>query len=254
MLRADYSLRTAAAGFACLILVSASLPRAVSAADLGATVVSAADRSEADRKNDEHRHPAQLIDFAGVKPGMTVVDLMAGGGYTTELLARAVGKGGKVYAQNAPGAPEKALAAMTERMKKPEMANVVAASTPIEAPFPEGVHDVDLVTFVLNYHDVAWLPVDRAKMNKALFAGLKHGGTLVIVDHAAKAGGGDPATVGKTLHRIEESTVIAEIEAAGFKKEAEGDFLRVPSDPKDAPFFKMNDAPTDQFVLRFKKP
>lgn len=254
MLRADYSLRTAIAGFACLMLVSAGLSQAASAADLGQAVVAAPDRSDADRKADEHRHPAQLIDFAGVKPGMTVLDLMAGGGYTTELLARAVGKTGKVYAQNAPGAPEKALAAMAERMKKPVMANVVAASTPIDAPLPEGVHDVDLVTFVLNYHDVAWLPVDRAKMNKALFAGLKHGGTLIVVDHAAKPGSGDPATVGKSLHRIEESTVVSELEAAGFKKEAEGDFLRQPNDPKDAPFFKMNDAPTDQFVLKFKKP
>ena len=89
-------------------------------------------------------------------------------------------------------------------------------------------------------------------MNKALFDGLKHGGVLVIVDHAAKAG--DGVTVGKSLHRIEESSVIAEVEAAGFKKEAEGDFLRVPADPKDKPFFQMEGQPSDQFVLKFKKP
>jgi len=105
---------------------------------------------------------------------------------------------------------------------------------------------------VLNYHDTTFLPIDRAKMNKAVFDGLKHGGIYLIVDHAAKAG--DGATVGKSLHRIEESTVVTEVEAAGFKKESEGEFLRHPNDAKDQPFFKMTDQPTDQFVLKFKKP
>ena len=251
MLRAKYPLLRvpAAMATACMILLAAA---PAPAADIGATVVAAPDRSDADRKMDARREPAKLLDFAGVKPGMTVLDLMAGGGYTTELLARAVGKTGKVYAQNAPTAPEKALGAIAERLKKPEMANTVSVSTPTDAPFPDGVKDVDLVTFVLNYHDTTFLPIDRAKMNKAVFDGLKHGGAYVIVDHAAKAGEG--ATVGKSLHRIEESTLIAEVEAAGFKKEAEGDFLHQPNDPKDQPFFKMGDQPTDQFVLKFKKP
>jgi predicted methyltransferase len=254
MLRADYPLfriRAAAMAAACAILLAAP-PAPAASSDIGATVVAAPDRSEADRKMDARRQPAKLLDFAGVKPGMTVLDLMAGGGYTTELLARAVGKTGKVYAQNSPTAPEKSLSALADRLKKPEMANVVSISTPTDEPFPAGVKDVDLVTFVLNYHDTTFLPIDRAKMNKAVFDGLKHGGTYVIVDHAAKAGEG--ATVGKSLHRIEESTVIAEVEAAGFKKEAEGDFLRQPGDPKDQPFFKMGDQPSDQFVLKFKKP
>jgi len=250
MLRTDLSLRTAAAGLACLLLL-ANAP-AHAAGDVGAAVVAAPDRSDEDRKTDERRQPAKLLDFAGLKPGMKVLDLMAGGGYTTELLARAVGKTGKVYAQNSPTAREKSLADMAERLKKPEMANVTTVSTPIDAPIPEGVHDLDLITFVLNYHDVTYLPVDRAKMNKALYDGLKHGGVLVVVDHAAKAG--DGVAVGKSLHRIEESSVISEVEAAGFKKEAEGDFLRVPSDPKDKPFFQMEGQPSDQFVLKFKKP
>jgi predicted methyltransferase len=254
MLRADYPLfrlRAAAMAAACAILLAAP-PAPAASSDIGAAVVAASDRSDADRKMDARREPAKLLDFMGVKPGMTVLDLMAGGGYTTELLARAVGKTGKVYAQNSPSAPEKSLNSLAERLKKPELANTVSVSTPTDAPFPPGVKDVDLVTFVLNYHDTTFLPIDRAKMNKAVFDGLKHGGSYVIVDHAAKAGEG--ATVGKSLHRIEESTVIAEVEAAGFKKEAEGDFLRHPDDPKDQPFFKMGDQPTDQFVLKFKKP
>src|SRR5579859_4202594 len=121
MLRTDFSLRTAAAGFACLLLL-ANAPVHAAGNDVGAAVVAAPDRSEEDKKTDERRQPAKLLDFAGVKPGMTVLDLMAGDGYTTELLARAVGKNGKVYAQNSPGAPEKALSGMAERMKKPVMA------------------------------------------------------------------------------------------------------------------------------------
>ena len=243
--------RAASAAAACLVMLCMGLAQAASS-DIGATVAAMPDRSDADRKMDAHRQPAKLLDFAGVKPGMTVLDLMAGGGYTTELLARAVGKGGKVYAQNSPTSPEKVLTTLSERLKGPAVANVTSISTPTDAPFPDGVHDVDLVTFVLNYHDTTFLPIDRAKMNKAVFDGLKHGGIYLIVDHAAKAG--DGATVGKSLHRIEEATVVSEVEAAGFKKEAEGDFLRQPSDAKDQPFFKMNDQPTDQFVLKFKKP
>ena len=243
--------RAASAAVACLVMLCMGLAQAASS-DIGATVAAMPDRSDADRKMDAHRQPAKLLDFAGVKPGMTVLDLMAGGGYTTELLARAVGKTGKVYAQNSPTSPEKVLNTMVERLKGPAMANVTSISTPTDAPVPDGVHDVDLVTFVLNYHDTTFLPIERAKMNKAVFDGLKHGGIYLIVDHAAKAG--DGATVGKSLHRIEEATVVSEVEAAGFKKEAEADFLRQPSDAKDQPFFKMNDQPTDQFVLKFKKP
>jgi predicted methyltransferase len=243
--------RAAAAAAACLVMLAVA-PAHSASYDVGATVQAAPDRSDEDRKMDARRQPAKLLNFAGIKPGMTVADLMAGGGYTTELLARAVGKDGKVYAQNSPTASEKSLTAMAERLKKPVMANVVSISTPTDEPFSDKIQNLDVVTFVLNYHDTTFLPIDRARMNKAVFAALKPGGVYLIVDHAAKAG--DGATVGKTLHRIEESTVVSEVEAAGFKKEAEGGFLRQPSDAKDQPFFKMGDQPTDQFVLKFRKP
>ena len=112
-----YRVRAVAVAAACTIMVGLGFAQA--AGDIGATVVAMPDRSDADKKMDAHRQPAKLLDFAGVKAGMSVMDLMAGGGYTTELLARAVGKDGKVYAQNSPTAPEKALNVMAERMKKP---------------------------------------------------------------------------------------------------------------------------------------
>jgi len=237
---------------AAMLALAAYIAAPASAASLGETVAAATDRSEDDRKTDARRHPAELIDFTGIKPGMKVLDMIAGGGYTTELLARAVGPQGKVYAEVPPTTPEKPKAAFAERIKKPAMANVVQCDIGAEAPIPADVKDLDAVTLILNYHDIAYSQVDRAKMNKAVFDGLKKGGVYIIVDHAAKAGEG--VTVAKTLHRIEESVVVSEVEAAGFKKAAEGNFLRTPSDPKDKPFFQMEGAPTDQFALKFVKP
>jgi predicted methyltransferase len=95
------------------------------------------------------------------------------------------------------------------------------------------------------------MPVDRAVMNKKMLAALKPGGFLVIADHSARAG--DGTTVGKTLHRIEESTLRKEIEAAGFKLAGEADFLRHPEDPRDAAVFRPQ-VPVDEFVLKYQKP
>ena len=107
------------------------------------------------------------------------------------------------------------------------------------------------MTFFFAYHDTAFMPVDRAKMNRALFDALKPGGMLVVADHAALPGAG--VSVVKTLHRIEESTLRSEIEAAGFKLVAEGDFLRNPADLRDAIVFRPQ-TPVDEFVLKFQKP
>jgi predicted methyltransferase len=88
-------------------------------------------------------------------------------------------------------------------------------------------------------------------MNSKLFAALKPGGYLIMADHAALPGQG--ISVGKTLHRIEESTLRQEIEAAGFKLVAEADFLRHPEDPRDAAVFRPQ-VPVDEFVLKYQKP
>ena len=93
--------------------------------------------------------------------------------------------------------------------------------------------------------------VDRAKMNQRLIEALKPGGHLVIIDHSAQSGA--DVSVGKSLHRIDEALLRREVEAAGFKLVAEGDFLRNPADPRDAPFFKMQ-MPTDRFALKFVRP
>ena len=116
---------------------------------------------------------------------------------------------------------------------------------------PPDAPKLDLITIVNNYHDITYLPVDRAKMNQRLFAALKPGGHLVVVDHSAKAGTG--VTAGKTLHRIDEAVVVTEMQQAGFVLEAEGTFLRNPADTRETSSGDAN-LPTDKFALRFVKP
>jgi len=213
-------------------------------------IVASPDRSEADRKNDLRRKPAEMLAFIGVVPGMVVVDLSTGGGYTTELLARSVGPTGRVYGQSTnPAAP----ARLAERAKNPAAGNIVAVVQKFEDPFPAAVasNGVDLVTLMFNYHDFGHMGIDRAQTNKAVFAALKPGGMYVIADHSGRPGTG--ISEAGTLHRIEEAFLRKEVEAAGFKLVAEGGFLRNPADPRDkeTPDPAM---PKDEFVLKFVKP
>ena len=216
-----------------------------------AAVVNAPDRSEADRKNDERREPVKILAFAGVKPGWNILDMGAGAGYSTELMARATGPTGKVYGQNPPDMMDRAKTAYEERAKSPAMQNVTMLMRGYEDPVPVEVKNLDLITFFYAYHDVTYMPVDRAKMDHALLDALKPGGYLVIGDYAALPGVG--TSVSKTLHRIDEDFLKKEVEAAGFKLVDEGDFLRNPKDPHDMPIFRPQ-IPIDIFVLKFQKP
>ena len=215
-------------------------------------IVISPDRTDADRTIDQRREPQKLLEFYGVRPGMRVLDMSAGRGWNAELLARVVGPTGRVYAQNSPGLMfPAAKAAMEERMKTPPMKNVVFVVREFEDPAPPEARNLDLVTFNFNYHDTVWLGTDRARMNRAVFDALKPGGVYIVADHSAKPGAGTGVT--KSLHRIEESIVRQEVQAAGFRLEAEGNFLRNPADPRDVPVQK-NPVRNDEFVLRFVKP
>jgi predicted methyltransferase len=214
-------------------------------------IVAAQDRTEADRRNDERRKPDELLAFTGARPGMKVLDMGAGGGYSTELLARAVAPGGTVYAQFPADMFQNARKAYEARMQRPAMKNTVRLDRPFDDPVPPEVGGFDLVTFFFFYHDTVHIGVDRPRMNRRLFEALKPGGTLVLADHSARAG--DGLTVTKNLHRIEESVLRKELEAAGFELVAEGQFLRNPADPRTVQVQK-NTIPNDEFVLKFRKP
>src|SRR6202521_3513286 len=209
-------------------------------------IVAAADRSDADRQTDVRRQPAKLLAFTGVKSGMKVLDMGAGAGYSTELMARAVGPEGHVYAQESAAVMERVKDKFDTRAQQPAMKNVVHVIRNYDDPIPPDVGGLDLITFFFAYHDVTYMSVDRAEMNKKMFAALKPGGFLVIADHSARPG--DGINVAKTLHRIEESVLRQEIEAAGFRLVGEADFLRNPEDPRDAKVFRAP-IPPDEFVL-----
>lgn len=214
-------------------------------------IIASFDRSDADRQIDARRQPARMLAFTGVRPGMKVLDMGAGAGYSTELLARAVGPRGAVYAQESALVMERVKDRFEIRAQKPEMKNVVHLIRNYDDPLPAEVGALDLITFFFAYHDVTYMQADRAVMNKRMFAALKPGGFLIIADHSAKPG--DGITVARTLHRIEESVLRQEIEAAGFRLAAEADFLRHPEDPRDAVVFRPQ-VPVDEFVLKYQKP
>jgi len=226
--------------------MAASIPDDVQA------IVNSPDRSQADRDTDKRRHPAELLAFAGVKPGMSVLDVGTGRGYTAELLARAVGANGSVVAQNDPIVFEKFLKGQWDpRFGTAVMRNVTPVVRASDDPVPPAAGPFDLITVVYVYHDTVWMGRDRKAMNQAFFNALKPGGHLILVDHAGNPGTGSTQT--DTLHRIEESVVKDELAAAGFKLVDEAGFLRNPNDPRDAPFFKAT-IPVDGFVLKYEKP
>lgn len=239
---------TAVGATLAVVAACASAPPAppVMSIEMRKAIVDNPIRTDADRKIDAARRPLDFLAFTKVQPGMQVLDVSAGGGYTTQVLALAVGPTGKVWAQREQPGP-----ALTKRLADQPQANIEVLIRPFEDPYPASGPPLDLVTLVLNYHDITYLPVDRAKMNARILAALKPGGRFVVIDHSAKAGA--DISSGKTLHRIDQAIVVSEVTKAGFVVESEGDFLRDLADNREA---SSGDSkiPTDKFALRFVKP
>lgn len=254
-----------------LLLAGCAGPAAQPAPDAFVAMLASADRSAADRNIDLRRKPAEMLAFIGVRPGMVVLDVSAARGYTSELMARVVGPAGKVYAQNAPRDPNRAPPAQAEGAAVPvaptgaavpaptlperakKLPQIVPVTRSFDDPVPPEVASgaLDVVTLIFNYHDLGHMGVDRARMNRAVFAALKPGGVYVIADHAGRDGTG--ISEAGTLHRIEAAFVVQEVQAAGLRLQARGDFLRNPLDPRD----RNTPVPAmakDEFVLKFVKP
>jgi predicted methyltransferase len=217
------------------------------------------DRFDEDRKLDFGRKPGEMLTFFKVAPGQRIGELFAGGGYTTELLARTLTVNGKLYAQNTKDILDRfAREPLTKRLARPAMQSTVMLELPSEAPFPPDVKELDAVICVLNYHDLVWQKVDRAKMNAAVFAALRSGGIYGIVDHSAAKGSGLRDV--ETLHRIDEEAVKQEITAAGFTFDGESNVLRNPADARDwnaspkAAADAKKRGTSDRFIFRFVKP
>ncbi len=242
------ALRAALVSFA--VLAGCATPSAP-APDYAA-VVAAPDRLSTDRDIDKRRNPRELLAYTGVRPGMKVLDVNSGSGYTTELLSRVVGPAGVVYAQDSQAVVERVKDRFEKRLQNAPMKNMVRVVRDYADPVPPGVRDLDLVTLFFFYHDIANMKgVDRVQMNRRIYEALKPGGVYVIADHSARPGEGTSVT--GTVHRIEEGVVRREVEAAGFQFVGEGGFLRNPEDPRDMHWNKSN-VRVDEFVLKFRKP
>jgi predicted methyltransferase len=220
--------------------------------DALAQAVADAGRPAEDVARDAARKPAEVLAFAGVKPGDTVVDLIPGGGYFTRILSKAVGPEGRVYALTPPPSSPDAQPAPDAIAADPAYANVtvVALSRPPTVPEP-----VDLIWTAQNYHDLhlSRLQVDVPDFNKAMFDALKPGGAYVVLDHAALPG--SEVGVADTLHRIDPEIVKREVVAAGFVFEGESSVLRNPADPRNVNVFDASiRGSTDQFIYKFRKP
>jgi predicted methyltransferase len=228
--------------------VAADVPAYIS------TAVADSTRPAGDTKLDAARKPDLVLAFAGIKPGMTIAEYLPGGGYYTRLLSDIVGPKGKVYALETTTWGQDNIDNTKKVLNEPNRQNVSLDLAPL-GTFHQG-EQVDLFWTSINYHDLhipKYANVDMAAFNKAVFDSLKPGGIYFIVDHQAPAGSG--ATLTPQLHRIEKSTVISEVTAAGFKLVGESDILTNPADDHTKnvfdPAIRFH---TDQFILKFQKP
>ncbi len=214
-------------------------------------------RPAEDVARDANRKPAAMVAFAGIKPGMTVVDMLPGGGYFTRVFSQAVGPKGHVVAlvsdQYAAANP-KARTDIEAIAAEPAYKNVEAAIRSLGNVGAAG--SVDRVWTAQNYHDLhsAKLPPQTVEgINRAVFFALKPGGVYVILDHSAAAG--SSARDVDSIHRIDAATVKAEVTAVGFKFDGESKVLANPADDRTKMVFDPAiRGHTDQFVYRFIKP
>ena len=251
---------------AILILTASCGKDATSPADTGTASLSPyvaaldhPERSEEDRARDAGRKPADVLEFFGVAPGMTVLDMFSGGGYYTEILSRLVGSEGTVIAHTNSAYATFVGEEATRRYANDRLPNVeilLAENNELSLP-PESF---DAALMVLAYHDIyyvdpenGWPKIDGPRLVAELYRGLRPGGVLGVVDHTAAAG--SPRETGNTLHRIDPEIVITELAAAGFVFQGSSDVLRNVDDDHRlnmaAPEIRGK---TDRFVFRFSKP
>lgn len=208
---------------------------------------------------DASRKPAEVLAASGIETGDSVVDVMPGAGYYSELIGRAVGPKGKVYAIEPPAFLDDAKAAAAwDALIKRQPNVVLVKALPGAAEFPAGL---DAAFLHLTYHDLYWesekykFPrMDPAAFNARLFKAMKSGGTVVVIDHVGVAGS-DPRLAADKTHRIDPTIVRADFEKAGFKFAGESPVLRMPGDnPATLVFDPAVRGKTDRFYYRFTKP
>lgn len=225
-----------------------------------AASIASPERPSADRERDAWAKPQTVLTLLDARPGMQVIDYLAGDGYYSELLARVVGPQGEVIVYNNGGYASfigQKLAKRFEDKRVPHTLLKVEEIADLNLP----AQSLDAALFVMSYHDVYFtLPGakgpmgDPAQMIGALFSALKPGGVVVVQDHAARAGS-DPVDSVNKLHRIDPAAVKSTFEQAGFTLDAQDDTFKNPEDDHSKLVFDPSIRhKTDQFLLRFRKP
>lgn len=216
-----------------------------------------ADRPQTDRDRDAQRHPAEVLAFFGIEPGMTVLDVFTGGGYYAELLSRLVGREGEVWAQNPPQFYQRfGSADLDYRLADRRLHNVERQDRPMDdlSLPPERF---DAVVAAMVFHGFFWLTDDVPGVLGQLFTTMKPGAVMLITDHSAPQGTGpEYALASDGKHRIEDNYVIRIMGEAGFELMDTSDVLRVPEDDRTMAFFEpgMRGKYTDRFVHLYRKP
>lgn len=213
-------------------------------------------RPESDTRRDADRKPAQMLEFAGVKPGQTVADFLPGGGYFTRLFAKTVGAEGKVFAiQNPPFGASTQAPPVVAIAADPQYGNITVVMIDQASGYavPE---PVDVFWTSQNFHDLylTQLKLDVPTAVKKIYDSIKPGGLFIVLDHAA-APGAEVVQAANTLHRIDPAAARTVIEAAGFQYEGETKVLANPADDHTKGVFDPTlRGHTDQFVYKFRKP
>jgi predicted methyltransferase len=249
-------------------LNSIALALALAASPLGAkpaavvtpaAAVALPNRSPDNVKLDDSRKPAEVLNFLGVRRGMNVIDLFGANAYWAEIMAPVVGPKGHVLVwEPTQFYNDKAQQSFGEfKGKNP---NVAIVATPFEAPqLPKNYADVVMLN--LNYHDTYWqsdkykIPrMEPAAFLKTVYAAMKPGGVIGVIDHVASPNSDTRATVEK-YHRIDPEVVKADFKRAGFVLAGTSDILRNPADDHDVLVFDPKvRGKTDRFIFKFKKP
>jgi predicted methyltransferase len=211
-------------------------------------------RPAADVERDVARKPAEMLAFAGVRPGMRVADFLPGGGYFTRIFSKAVGPQGRVFAIANPPAANAAPPPIQALAADPAYGNIQLIATGVGAfrtPEP-----VDVFWTSQNFHDLylTRLNLDAPMVLRGIYDAIKPGGVFIVLDHAA-APAAPVVETANSLHRIDPAAVRQAVEAAGFRFEAESSVLRNPADDRARGVFDPSlRGHTDQFILKFRKP
>jgi predicted methyltransferase len=222
-----------------------------------AAILSDPARAEADKKDDAARRPAEVLAFAGIRPGATILEMEVGRGWYTEILSAAVGPTGKIITQN-PAEFAYSSPALATRRAAGRLPNVVETTTHFDK-LEAADGSVDKVLWILGPHELYYVPKDStglgdpAKAYAEIMRVLKPGGEFIAMDHAANAGA--PSSTGGTIHRIDPAIVLASANAAGLVFVDQSDVLANPQDDRSKMVFDATvRRHTDQFLFRFRKP